>query len=618
MKIVTLDFETYYDDHYSLSKQTTEAYIRDPQFEVILVGYRIDDGPVSWYTGSMRDIKLHLHGLVNWSEYALLCHNTAFDGAILSWHFGIEPRYYLDTLSMARPITGAAGKNSLAALAQKFGLGEKGTEVIRAKGKRRCDFSDAELELYAAYCCNDTTLTYNLYHILAQWVPPKEQYVIDMLLRMFIDPVIQLDSALLKKHYEEVVTRKEALLEQVSAWCDKDTLMSNPQFAEILKRLNVDPPMKLSPAGLKRGEEIWTHAFARTDAGFKELLEHPDERVQAVAAARAGVRSTLEETRTTSMIGLALRGCLPILLNYYGAHTGRASGGDKMNLQNLPRGGTLRKALKPPHGHSIVAGDSSQIEARVVAYLAGQWDLVEAFANKEDVYSQMASKLYGVTVTAETDPDKRFVGKTVILGCGYGLGAIKLRSALAAAGVNISEQEAQRIIDVYRQVNSKIEALWKDADKAIRHMAAGYVYELGTLKLKCDADGVHLPNGMTIRYDGLRKTSDGWEYQSRSGPTKLYGGKLIENVVQALARIIVFDQLCAVQQKLRPMDNQHLGQRYRVALTVHDEGVLVVPTHMTKFAMDLLTKAMSTPPKWASTLPVACKVKAGANYGECK
>lgn len=623
MRLLTLDFETYYDREYSLSKMTTEAYIRDSRFEVILVGYKIDDGACQWLTGNHATIQAQLAKLVDWSDTYLLCHNTAFDGAILKWHFGLEPAYYLDTMSMARPITASTVGVSLAALAKKFMLGEKGTEVGNMLGMRRGSLTFEELTKYADYCTNDVQLTYLLYQILSQWIPQKEQYAIDVMLRMFIDPVIELDRDLLTDHYNKVVTRKEKFLVDIATLCDKDVLMSNPKFAELLKSLGVEPPMKLSPSAAKKGEEKWTYAFAKTDTQFKELLEHPDDRVQALCAARLGVKSTLEETRTLSMLHVQSRGPLPILLNYYGAHTGRASGGDGMNLQNLPRGGNLRKAMLPPDDHVIVAGDSSQIEARVVAYLAGQDDLVQAFANKEDVYSRMASQLYGVPVTKETEPDKRFIGKTVVLGCGYGLGHLRLMAALRSGTpkVDIAEEEAKRIVDTYRAVNSKIADLWKQANIAIQKMAAGLTYELGTLKLVCDGEGVHLPNGMIIRYNGLQRDADGdgWIYRQKGFvPVKLYGGKLIENIVQALARIIVFDQMCSVVKTFKPLDRIDQKKRYRVALTVHDELVAVVPKEAREYAITILTTHMSRSPAWAKSLPVACEVKSGYNYGECK
>jgi DNA polymerase I-like protein with 3'-5' exonuclease and polymerase domains len=405
MDIATIDFETYYDDEYSLSKMTTEAYVRDPRFEVIGVGIKVNDWPTDWYSGD--NVGKFLKGL-DYSTKAILCHNTAFDGAILSWHFGIRPKVWLDTLSMARPTHNATVGGSLANLVSALGLGQKGTEVVQAKGKRRADFTPQDLEQYGKYCINDVNLTKKLYDVLKQGFPSKELLVIDQTLRMYTEPRIELDVPLLEQHLQEVRERKAKLLED--SGLSIEDIMSNPKFATILVALGVDPPEKVSA---RTGQRTW--AFAKTDKGLTDLLEHSDERVQAAVATRLGAKSTIEETRTEALIGVAARGRLPIMLNYYGAHTGRFSGGDKLNLQNLPARGNnkIRRALKAPPGHVLIACDSSQIEARMVAWLAGQADLLNAFREKRDVYSEFATKVYGRTIT-KGDKVERFVGKTCV------------------------------------------------------------------------------------------------------------------------------------------------------------------------------------------------------------
>ena len=412
MDIVTIDFETYYDKDYSLSKMTTEAYVRSHNFEVIGVGVKVNNYPTDWYSGDNPGKFLNS---LDYRDKAILCHNTAFDGAILSWHFGIRPKLWLDTLSMARPFHQMTVGGSLAALATYYGLGAKGDEVVNALGKERKDFSPDELARYAEYCKNDVEITKKLFDKLAKGFPVSEIMVIDQILRMYTEPTIELDVKLLQTHLQEVLTRKRTLINDlglsgISDEAINKMLMSNDIFAKYLKNLGIDPPTKVSPT---TGKQTW--AFAKTDKAMTELLEHPDERVQSVVAARLGVKSTLEETRTNALIGVATRGRLPIMLNYYGAHTGRLSGGDKLNLQNLPsRGNTsIKKALRAPEGYVLVAADSSQIEARLVAWLAGQDDLVQAFRESRDVYSEFASEVYGRKIT-KADKVERFVGKTCI------------------------------------------------------------------------------------------------------------------------------------------------------------------------------------------------------------
>ena len=450
---ITLDFETFYSKEFGLKKYTTEAYIRDPQFEVIGFAYKVNDGSSKWVSGDEASLQQALLALQIHNCY-LICHNMAFDGAILAWKFGITPKYYIDTLSMARPVTGQSVGGSLAALAKKFMIGEKGTEVVNAIGKRREDFTPEELARYGEYCKNDVDITYTLYHILKQFNPPKEMYIQDLMLRMYTDPVLVLDKDILVNHLHDVQNKKDRLMAKIDQTIGRESLMSNPKFAEILRKMGVEPPMKVSA---RTGKEAY--AFSKTDTEFTKLLEHPDQLVQAVVSARLGVKSTIEETRTESFLEIAGRGKLPIMLNYWGAHTGRASGGDKMNLQNLPRGGKLREAITVPEGHVIVACDSAQIEARVVAWLAKEPYLLQGFTENRDIYSDFASTVYGRTIT-KADKVERFVGKTCILGLGYGMGAEKFKNTLKVGmggiSLDIELDEAKRIVTLYRRQYSKI------------------------------------------------------------------------------------------------------------------------------------------------------------------
>jgi DNA polymerase len=615
MNLITLDFETYYSKEFSLSKITTEAYIRDKQFEVIGVGVKINEQAATWYSGTHEQTKSYLYSL-DIPNSNLLCHHAAFDGAILNWRFGLKPKYYFDTLSMARPITGHTVGGSLGALVKLYNLGEKGTEVVQALGKRRSDFGFSEIHQYGEYCKNDCELTHKLFKVLLPHSTKHEMYIIDLMLRMFTDPVLELDREVLVQHLAQVQDKKQSLMDKIDATIGRDNLLSNPQFADVLRSLGVEPPMKTSPA---TGKE--TYAFAKTDQEFKELLEHENEEVQAVVSARFGIKSTLEETRTDSFIQISERGTLPILLNYYGAHTGRASGGDKINLQNLPRGGVLRQAITAPKGHTLVAVDSSQIEARVVAWLAGETELVASFKNGTDVYSEFASDVYSKPVTRDNKIE-RHVGKTCILGLGYGMGKDKFRTTLKVGGggisVDIAEGEAERIVGLYRNKYPAIVELWWEGQKALEAMAKGLDFSFGKDSiLTCNKKGIHLPNGMWLKYNELGRTQDKqFQYKTKYGYTKLYGGKVIENVVQALARIVVFDQMARIEQELRPRNTSN--KYYRTALTVHDEVVSVVPDEDAQWGLDMMQTYMNKAPAWAKGLPIACEGAMGKNYSECK
>jgi len=361
--------------------------------------------------------------------------------------------------------------------------------------------------------------------------------------------------------------------------------------------------------------------LAKNDEGFISLSEHEDTFIQQLCAVRLGTKSTLEESRISRFIDIGKRnkGLLPIPLKYYGAHTGRWSGSDKVNFQNLPSRDKKKKALKnavlPPDNCVVINCDSSQIEARVLAWLSGQDDVVQQFSNGDDVYSIFASKVYNRTIT-KANPVERFVGKTCVLGLGYGTGWRKLQHTLKTQppGAVIDDEECQAIVNLYRDVNSDIISLWKDCDKALEEICnwdeKSDPYYLGEHKvLQVTGDGIYLPNGLLIRYPKLRFDTEGeksqYKYKSRRGEISIWGGAVVENVVQALARIVVGEQMLAI------------NERYRVVLTVHDAAVIVVPEAVKDEAMSFIIEKMSTPPSWATTLPVACEAKYGHSYGEC-
>jgi DNA polymerase I-like protein with 3'-5' exonuclease and polymerase domains len=605
VNVITYDFETFYDRTFSLSKMTTEEYIRHEFFETIGVAVKVNDEETQWFSGTTKKTSEFLDQFP-WDTSVAVAHNAMFDAAILNWHFDIRPKMIADTLSILRAIDGPDAGNSLAKAAERYGLGAKGDEVINALGKGRLDFSPDELERYGEYCRNDVELTYRLFNALAPLVPPLEAKLIDLTIRMFSEPALTLDTQVLTDHLTSVKEKKAKLMEVVEA--DKSVLMSNPQLANLLTSLGVTPPQKVSPT---TGKLTW--AFGKNDEKFKALLDHPNPKVQAIVAARLGVKSTLEETRTERFIQIAERGKLPVPLRYYAAHTGRWGGDDKINLQNLPRKSPLKKAIRAPEGYVFIDCDSSQIEARTLAWLAGQDDLVEAFDKGEDVYRIMASTIYGVPVDEVTDT-QRFVGKTTILGAGYGMGAAKFREQLKTFGVTLPESECRYIISVYRDTYPKITGLWAQAGQALEALMSQRSAPLGREGvLTVDLLGIKLPNGMYIRYENLRKHRDpktGAEeivYDVKKGrtavPNRIYGGKVVENICQALARIVIGEQMLMVARRLR------------VVMTVHDAVGAIAPVEEADDARMFVEQCMRMRPKWAPTLPLNCESKMGASYG---
>lgn len=620
MNLITLDFETYYAQDYSLTKLTTEEYIRDPQFQVIGVSTKVNDGETIWVTGDAVGPYLKT---LDWENSLLLCHNNLFDGAILAWHYGIVPHIYLCTLCMARAIHGVNAGGSLAKLVEQYNLGQKGTEVLDAKGKRLEDFTPEDLAQYGEYCKNDVFLTYLLWNILSSEFSVDELQLIDMTIRMFTEPQLEIDDALLVDRLEEVQLEKSQLLQGLMGRLGCDTeedvrrkLASNKQFAELLEELGVVVPIKDSPTTGKP-----TYALAKNDVGFIELTEHEDPFIQQLCAVRLGTKSTIEESRIQRFIGIGARnkGRLPIPLKYYGAHTGRWAGSDKVNFQNLPSRDKKKKALKnavlAPMGKVVINCDSSQIEARVLVWVAGQENVVQMYAEGRDVYSEFATIVYNKMIT-KADPVERFVGKTCTLGLGYGTGWAKLQHTLKTSppGANLPDDECQRIVKVYRDFNYKVIELWREADLALADIAnwpsGKKPYYLGAHQcLLVTPEGIKLPNGLYIRYPELRwdtsEVKSKFVYKSRTGSVSIWGGSVVENVIQALARIIVGEQMIKI------------GEKYRPALTVHDAAVIVVPKEESVQAREYVMSIMNTPPVWGATLPVACESGMGESYGDC-
>jgi DNA polymerase len=610
MNTITYDFETFYDKAtFSLSKLTTEEYVRSDRFEVIGLAIKVNDGETMWGSGTKEELKEWLDTF-DWGSSMAVAHNAMFDGFILNHHFDIQPKIHIDTLSMGRALHGVEVGGSLSALAERYQIGVKGNEVLNASGKNRADFTDEELGRYGDYCINDVELTYKLFHrMVKKGFPKTELRLIDLTIRMFTEPKLDLNLPLLEQHLDDVKEKKSRLLFDAGIIDQKD-LASNPKFADLLRGFGVEPPMKISPT---TGKE--TYALAKNDEEFKALADHPDIRVQTLVAARLGTKSTLEETRTERFIGISKRGLMPVPLKYYAAHTGRWGGSDSLNLQNLPSRGTnankLKRSIEAPEGYVIIDADSSQIEARVLAWLAGQDDLVTAFEKGEDVYKIMASAIYNKSVE-KISSQERFVGKTTILGAGYGMGAPKFKAQLKTFGTEITEQESRHIIEVYRQTYPRITGLWRQAQKALEALSKKMLTDLGrrgVLQLAPSESGIKLPSGLLMRYDGLTAFEDTkglqYQYKTRRGHIKIYGGKVIENACQAIARCIIGEQMLKIAKK------------YRVVLTVHDAVACIVPENQVEEAVQYVTECMKWIPDWAEGLPVNCEVGYGKSYGDC-
>lgn len=631
-QIVTLDFETYYASDYTLSGKSMNMseYIRDPRFHAHGVALKIGTDRTRWYTG--KNIPLALKA-VDWKRSALLCHNTAFDGFILSHWYGIVPGFYLDTLSMSRAVHGLHQRHDLDTLAKRHGLAGKvlGAALVNTKGKPV--LTPEEEAALGAYAKNDADDTLAVFAAMYDHFPDNELRLVDVTLRMFCEPKLFVDIPRVQAELKNELGKKASALDASGA--SVEDLMSNPKFAKLLKKAGAKIPMKISPT---TGE--LTFAFARNDLDFQDLAKSSNPKIAALCAARMRVKSTIGETRAVRFLEAGKDGMrLPVLLNYFGAHTGRWSGGNKINLQNLPRGGELRRAILAELGWAIVVCDSSQIEARVLAWLAGETWLVEAFREGRDIYSEFASGIYGRHVDRKKPltnekgqylnkegqvvpskdmayfPDalEGFVGKVSILGLGYGMGALKfdhtLRSGAMGPPVTLPEGMPAEVVQFYRRQNPNIVALWKKMDYIIFCMASGIEGTFGPLSY--GKHYIRLPNGLFLHYPDLTGTYDDRgrltdaSYETRKGRAKLYGGLLTENVVQALARIIVGDQMLEVYD---------LG--YPIATMSHDEVVALAKIKVADKCFKQMLAIMHTPPTWAPDLPLAAEGGWAENYSK--
>ena len=602
MNIITIDFESYYSADFGFSKLTTEEYVRDPRFEIIGCGVAVNEEPAVWHTGGHDKVIKELQAY-DWANSFVLAHNTMFDGAILSWLCNVKPKGYLDTLSMARAVHGVDAGGSLKALTERYGIGAKGTEVEDAKGKRLADFTPAKLAKYGEYCVNDVELCRLLFKLMAKDFPKKELKVIDATLRMFIEPKLELNGELLERHLTDVRIKKEKLL--AAAGVDRDLLMSNDKFAELLRNLKVEPPVKISP---KTGKQAY--AFAKTDEEFKALADHEDLRVQTLVGARLGNKSTLEETRTQRFIDIANRGKLPIPLRYYGARTGRWSASDKINMQNLPRGSKLKQAIEAPEGYALVGADLSNIELRVGLWLAGQTDKLELLGNGLDLYKDFAATAFGVEYD-DVSKDQRFIGKTSCLSLIYGTGADKLRTAIKTmSGTDIGEEMAKSTVDIYRKTYSHVKNIWGVGGQCIEGIYTNRSTTIGFNDFALvDQSGIKLPSGLYLMYPDLRKTmvndKPQWDYAIRGGRDRIYGAKVFQGLTQATARCVMAEQMLNIQK------------RYPIQLTVHDALYLIVPEAEAEEALDFVLSTMRVAPEWLAGCPLDAEGGFGKTLADC-
>jgi|SRR5579859_4513864 len=624
-----LDFETYYTREYSLSRLTPPEYILDKRFEVIGCAVRHGrEGQDLWIEA--QDLPAFFQS-IDPQDTVTTTFNSLFDNAIASWIYGFTPKLMIDTMGMARAVCGyALSRHNLATVARHLELGEKGNEIVNAIGMRLSDIQANPdfYHRYVDYALNDNRLNAAIFEKLKPCFPASEMRVMDLVLRAAIEPQLVFDRKKLVLYRRALRKRKHALLRATAR--DRKDIMSSAKFTALLHELGVEVETKTSPT---TGKQI--PALAKTDKFMADLAEHPDERVAALASARLGLKSTIEETRAKRYSALAkLRaahgyraGSVPVALRYGAAHTHRLGGEWKLNFQNLPagRGGQsseLRDCLVAPAGHVIFAPDYSQIEARMVAFLAGQEDLLKVFATPGgDPYRLMAHWIFGVPIDKiAKNSVERFIGKQAILGLGYGAGAEKFYNMVHLQArvqlghdIEFSTHDAQRVCQLYRRRFWRIQQLWWTLDRVVKDMMGNPItamWKKTIPQIEVYPEYIRLPSYLDLHYHKLRYDGIGQQpvYDFGRETRTIYGAKLLENISQALSRIITMN--AAV--RLYP-------QGYRMALQSHDELVFVVPENNIAQAKETLYKEMTRIPSWAKGLPLDVSIgEPGRSYGDAK
>ena len=574
---VVVDFETHYAGAYSLRKMPTAQYVREPRFRCLGVAVRLPGAAAVWVESDRVEAVL---GAMPWDRILLVAHNAQFDGLVLNERFGHKPAAYACTMFMCRYLISQGVLDP--------GMGTSLKEVAPLVGLEKGDLDAAMAgDGLAEYATVDAEIAGRLFDRFWPVVPDDERGYIDLHVRMATEPVFALDRPAL-----EQIASKDRALESLFPLVRKDAT-----FAAALERLGVTPEWKVTAKGTRK------LATAKTDRFLASLEDHPDPQVQLLVDARRKAASTIARTRAQRFLDVGAP--LPTPLWYYGAHTGRASGRDDLNVQNLPRKGGLRECIVAPEGHTLVIVDSSQIEVRVLAWLAGQQDLLDEFRNGVDPYLSFGAHLYETdfdalvaaypTGGAAGGPahDRRQVAKAAVLALGFGQSANGFLRYCEASKVPMTPSMAERTVSVYRARYTRIVASWDEAFNEALQTGQQV-----------------LPSGRVLTYPEVRYGDGGREWHrprifSKSAGrdwAKFWKGTTIENKVQAAARDAVFWQ--ALQ----------LSRRWRVALAVHDEAVLVVPEDRAAAAKVDAETAFAQSPPWAADLVLAGEARVSKVY----
>lgn len=650
--VVVLDFETYFDTEYTLSKMSTIEYIMDKRFEELGLARALmsGDAPYADPAGNCvfeRDPTRFLEWLVmqygrNLEGCTIGVQNGRFDVSILAFRYGIVPPHVVDTKQMSYNLH-PHEKADLGSLCTRYGLPPKMENVFKFSTRRRRfvlekkkrqgklprqlpRMTPAQEQALGEYARNDVLREWEL---LVRMLPQISRPEVELPLmqhtsEMFWNPVIRVDSTL-------GVELRTAMLAEVdkalaTAGHDQDTISGNHSFEALLREALAETGETVP---MKRGKDGMIPALAKTDKAREALVKHPNPKVRALVEARIAIKAWPSKAKRVQNIMLqaeANKGVLPAPINYGGAHTGRWSGDESINLQNLGAHGhvldsRVRNMLLPPDECVFIIADQSAVEARVTAWIAGQLDLVRAFEAGRDVYCEFASRVLGRKIRKSHDSDPvavkatfkrgRAMGKVGVLGGGYGMGPSKCQSYAPGFGIEITFLEAKNIIDTYRESNPKIVRFWHEIERAFRYTTKyGKPCKLDRgleFSKRGDVTIIRLPSGRELYYKGVFENRRGdMEMPDPQKPAhviKIYGGYLTENVVQAMCRDSLGDATLAIEEA-----------GYRVALHCHDEVIVVAPKERAEECKSVVLALLRRRPSWAPDCPFDAEATIADRY----
>lgn len=588
---------------------STEAYIRDPRFEAHGAAVKwTPNVAAKWYNEKELRYVLREH---DWTDTILVNHHANFDGFILSHHYGVIPKMYACTLNMARLLLGNHIGVSLDSVREQFGIPLKKTPYHLFRGKHWHELDSSTQELVADGACDEVSSIWKLFGEMVKTFPQAQLEVVDCLIRMFVTPVLVGDAAFFGKVWEAEAKKKQTLLQDLKV--TEADLQSADRFIELLRQQGVEPEFK-------EGKNKPIPCFAKTDQFMKDLLESDDDVLAGLAQARLGVKSTIQQTRAATLGWMASRGALPVYIRAYGARTTRPSGGDGSNWLNMkkrdpdmpedPTNTNLKGGICAPPGYLLAALDSSQIECRILNEVAGQHDIVEKFRSGEDVYSTVASAFYGRPINKKDHPNERQLGKVVELQAGYQSGGDKIRATLRnKANIILTPEDGIKARDAYRNTHPAVVELWKQGGRMLSRLAGGPPTSWGPVEIR---DGrMWLPNGCPLHYDTINFFRDTescdeyWRVKTRRGWEKIYGGKLVENLIQALAWNLVSDAMVRINR---------LG--YRTLNCPYDELLILIPRDGQEAQhLQRCKDEMVRPVPWLPNLPLGVDGELKERYG---